>query len=357
MTKEELNNYIALEDCALVEAMKKIDINAKGVLFVVNENRELIGVVTDGDVRRWIIRTGKLDSQIHQLMNQLPKYVYEDARQQSNSLFGKYKITAIPVITKSGQLEDVIFPDHKDEVDKKNEHTLNDVPVVIMAGGKGTRLYPYTKILPKPLIPIGDIPIMERIINRFQEFGTQEFWITVNYRKNMIMSYFADLQEQYFLHYVEENQPLGTAGSLHLLQEKFHQPFIVTNCDILIQADYADIYRYHCESGNALTIVTALKNMVVPYGVIHPLENGGISSMEEKPKLSYFVNTGFYVLNEDLLEKVPQDMFFHMTDLADLLLKEGVQIGMYPISEESFLDMGEFEEMHKMERKLELKTE
>lgn len=357
MTREELSNYIAHEDCPLVEAMKKIDINAKGVLFVVNEKQELLGVVTDGDVRRWIIRTGKLDAQIHQMMNQLPKYVYEEAIEQGNLLFTKYKITAVPVITKSGQLTDVIFPNHGDKIIKKNENSLKDVPIVIMAGGKGTRLYPYTKILPKPLIPIGDIPIMERIINRFQEFGTQEFWVTLNYRKNMIMSYFSDLQEQYLLHYVEENQPLGTAGSLHLLQEKFHKPFIVTNCDILIQADYEDIYRHHCESGNALTIVTALKNMVVPYGVIHPLENGGIASMEEKPKLSYFINTGFYVLNAEMIEKIPQETFFHMTDLADLLLKEGGQIGMYPISEESFLDMGEFEEMHKMERKLELKTE
>lgn len=228
---------------------------------------------------------------------------------------------------------------------------------MIMAGGKGTRLYPYTKILPKPLIPIGDIPIMERIIGKFCEFGTTQFYATVNYRKNMIRSYFSEISKTYSLEYVEEDKPLGTAGSLQLIKEEFSQPFIVTNCDILIHADYEDIYRYHKEAGNELTIVTALKNIEVPYGVIHSSENGAVQSMEEKPKLSYFVNTGMYILNPALKKEIPEDTFFHMTDLADKLLAENRRVGMYPISEDSFLDMGEFEEMHRMEEKLNLKSE
>ena len=173
----------------------------------------------------------------------------------------------------------------------------------------------------------------------------------------MIKSYFADLAADYKIHYVEEDKPLGTAGSLCLIEAEFDKPFIVTNCDILINADYADIYKYHKESGNVLTIVSALKNIVVPYGVIHSKENGTVVSMEEKPKLSYFVNTGMYVLNPDLLKRIPKDTFYHMTDLTDLLLAEGKQVGMYPISEDSFLDMGEFEEMRRMEKKLNLKSE
>lgn len=150
---------------------------------------------------------------------------------------------------------------------------------------------------------------------------------------------------------------MGTAGGLRLIEESFEIPLIVTNCDILIHADYTDIYKYHKESGNELTIVTALKNIVVPYGVIRSSENGRIEAMEEKPKLSYFVNTGMYVLNPSLLEEIPKEQMFHMTDLADKLLKENRKVGMYPISEESFLDMGEFEEMHRMEEKLNLKSE
>ena len=265
---------------------------------------------------------------------------------------------ALPVLDSKGKIVDIVLEDEKVEATNGlDTRTLAQVPVVIMAGGKGTRLYPYTKILPKPLIPIGDIPIMERIIDKFLDYGVTDFYATVNYRKTMIKSYFADLAMDYSIEYVEEDKPLGTAGSLCLIEEEFDKPFIVTNCDILIHADYADVYKYHVESGNELTIVSALKNIVVPYGVIHSKENGTITSMEEKPKLSYFVNTGMYVLNPELLKKIPKDTFFHMTDLTDELLKEGKQVGMYPISEDSFLDMGEFEEMRRMEKKLNLKSE
>lgn len=223
-----------------------------------------------------------------------------------------------------------------------------------MAGGEGTRLYPYTKILPKPLIPIGDVPIVERIINKFVNFGAVDFYITLNYKKGMIKSYFSDLSPDYSVKYVEEERPLGTAGSLKLISEKFEKPIFVTNCDILINADYANIYKYHRESGNIMTIVTALKNIVVPYGVLKARSQGIVTSMEEKPRLSYFVNTGMYVLNPEVISMIPEDKFFHMTDLADNLLKEGLQVGMYPVSEDSFLDMGEFEEMKRMEEKLDL---
>ena len=191
---------------------------------------------------------------------------------------------------------------------------------------------------------------MERIINRFLDFGVQDFFATVNYRKNMIKAYFAENSAEYRLSYVEEEKPLGTAGSLRLLADRLAaQPFIVTNCDILFQ--------YHQDSGNELTIVTALKNIVVPYGVVHSRENGAVCAMEEKPKLSYFVNTGMYILGSGLIQEIPEDTFFHMTDLADKLMAENRKVGMYPISEDSFLDMGEFEEMRRMEQKLNLQSE
>jgi NDP-sugar pyrophosphorylase family protein len=151
---------------------------------------------------------------------------------------------------------------------------------------------------------------------------------------------------------VEEEEPLGTAGSLALIQEKFEQPVFVTNCDILIREDYSNIYQYHKDSGNELTIVSALKNIVVPYGVLHCSENGLIQSMEEKPKISCFINTGMYILNPELIREIPRNTFFHMTELAEQLMKEKRRVGMYPISEDSFLDMGEFAEMRRMEERL-----
>lgn len=357
MKTEQLMPFLISPDSTVVEALQKLDNNAKGILFVISTERKLEGVITDGDIRRWLIKTGELQGTVERIMNREPKVIYRKETGLANEFMIKHSITALPVVNSKGIISDIIFRELTERRETKQRSLLTGVPVVIMAGGKGTRLYPYTKILPKPLIPIGDIPIMERIIDKFRDFGIEEFFATVNYRKSMIKSYFAENAIDYQIHYVEEDKPLGTAGSLGLIKNPFDKPFIVTNCDILIHADYSDIYKYHKESGNELTIVTALKNIVVPYGVIHSSENGAIYSMEEKPKLSYFVNTGMYILNPKLLEDIPKDVCFHMTDLADKLLKEKRKVGMYPISEDSFLDMGEFEEMHRMEEKLNLKSE
>lgn len=357
MNFEQLMQFLVHEDCGIVEAMQKIDSNTKGILFVVGRDRKIMGVLTDGDIRRWIIKTGDLKASVGQVMNKNPKVIYRKDVSEAKEFMRQYSITALPVADADGILHDIIFMESEPEEKEEQQKSLKGVPVVVMAGGKGTRLYPYTKILPKPLIPIGDIPIMERIINRFSAYGIRKFYATVNYRKSMIKSYFSELQSEYEVCYVEEDKPLGTAGSLHLIREDFGRPLFVTNCDTLIDADYADIYKYHGKTGNELTIVTALKNIVVPYGVVNSSKNGAVESMEEKPKLSYFVNTGMYVMNPKLLREIPEDTFFHMTDLTDALLKQGRKVGMYPISEESFLDMGEFEEMRRMEEKISMKAE
>lgn len=359
MNSEQLKRFLSLGNITVVEAMQKIDANAQGVLFIIDDKQRLQGIVTDGDIRRWIIKTADLQAHVAGMMNKSPKFIYLKEMHTALDYMEKARIEILPVLDAQSRVADIIIKNTKSNIQMPHmdRQQLQDVDVVIMAGGKGTRLYPYTKILPKPLIPIGDVPIMERIIGRFCDYGVKHFIATLNYRKTMIRSYFADIMTNYQMDYVEENQPLGTAGSLRLITEGFNRPFIVTNCDILIDADYADIYRHHCESGNLLTIVTALKNIVVPYGVINAKENGIVESMEEKPKISYFVNTGMYVLNPELLDMIPQDAFYHMTDLADDLLRQGKAVGMYPISEDSFLDMGEFEEMRRMEQKLNLKAE
>lgn len=357
MKHEETRRFLTLETSSVVEAMQQIDATCHGILFIVDGQQRLTGVVTDGDIRRWLIKTGSLQEPISRFMNKNPKFIYKKELHLAQEMMAKHTITALPVLGNRGNVLDIVFREEVPKAVREQKEGLGDVSVVIMAGGKGTRLYPFTKILPKPLIPIGDIPIMERIIHKFCEYGARDFLATVNYKKSMIKSYFAENEHDYHIAYVEEEKPLGTAGSLCLIKREFERPFIVTNCDILIHADYEDIYRHHVESGSELTIVTALKNIVVPYGVIHPSENGAILSMEEKPKLSYFVNTGMYILNPGLLEEIPADTFFHMTDLSDRLLKQGRKVGMYPISEDSFLDMGEFEEMRRMEAKLNLKAE
>lgn len=357
MESDKCSAFIIEFNSTILEAMKKIDINAKGILFVVGRNKRLIGSITDGDIRRWIINNGCIQEKVTKAMNRAPKMIMKEDISFAQSIMKQYTITVLPVVDKFHKIIRIIFNDSV-RLDSLNSHKeLEGVPIVIMAGGKGTRLYPYTKILPKPLIPIGDIPISERIINRFLEFGANEFYMTLNYRKEMIKAYFADNSQKYNIHYIEENRPLGTAGSLRLIDQTIDKPFIVTNCDILIRADYGEIYEYHKKSGNELTIITALKNITIPYGVVLSGKKGIVKAMQEKPQVSYFINTGMYILNENILKEIPANMYFHMTDLAEKLLEQKRCIGVYPISEDSFLDMGEFEEMYRMEEKLNLSAE
>ena len=348
--KSDISKYIADEKMTVVDAMKQIDENARGIVFIVKEGR-LAGSLTDGDIRRYIIKSGDLADPVSSVMNRKPKFVFESDIENAAQIMKVKKVDSVPVIDTDRRIIDVLFSSetYKHSVNNK---ALSGTPVIIMAGGKGTRLYPFTKILPKPLIPIGDVPILERIINRFNSYGADDFYLTVNYKKEIIKSYFKELAHDYSITYVEEDKPLGTAGSIKLINKAFDRPIIITNCDILIEADYEKILKYHNESKNAMTIVSSLRNITIPYGVLHSAENGKITSMEEKPQLSYFINTGMYVLEPQYVELIPDDTFYHMPSLAEQLIAKGLNVGMYPISENSFLDMGEFEEMKKMEARV-----
>ena len=352
MEKERIDSFIGTRSLSIVDAMGKIDINSKGILFIVDENGSLVGSLTDGDIRRWLLKSGKITATVVEAMNPCPCTLTRamDALQ----IMKDKSITAIPIIDTNRNIVDICLLSDFEEDKQKGD--LSGVPVVVMAGGKGTRLYPYTKILPKPLVPIGDTPIVERITDYYAEFGIDLFYMTVNYKKAMIRSYFDDVEHQYDIKYVEEPKPLGTGGSIKLIKDKFDKPIFVTNCDALILADYYDIYQYHIRLGNDITIVSALKNFQVPYGVLHTGENGVLESMEAKPKFSYFINTGMYIINPELIDLIPDDTMFHMTHLVEKTMERGGKIGTYPVSEDSFLDMGELDEMKRMEEKLGLAT-
>ena len=350
---KDIQKFLGNKDITIVEAMRRIDENAKGIIYIVDENNCLIGALSDGDIRRWIIKTGDLKSPISNAMNDYVSYVMNNCVYEAMNIMNEKKITSVPVVDSRKKVVDIVFL-NGDNIANCSSDALVHVPVIVMAGGKGTRLYPYTKILPKPLIPIGEIPILERILNRFHDFGANKFYLTVNYKKEMIRSYFNELKPNYAIEYVEEDTPLGTAGSIRLIQKKFDAPVIVTNCDILIQADYGKILDYHKESKNDMTIVSSLKNITIPYGVITAEEQGRVVTMEEKPTMSHFINTGMYIVNPEHLDKIPNNTVFHMTHLAEKLLEEKMQVGMYPISENSYLDMGQFEEMKRMEEHLNL---
>lgn len=347
------DSFISNENINVVEALSKIDKCGYGILYIVNEKNQLIGAVSDGDIRRWIIKTNDLKASVSLYMNKSPKYVFEHERDKAASIAVKYPINSLPVLNNKREIIDIIvFKNNNDLTAEVKCKKDLDVPCVIMAGGKGTRLYPYTKVLPKPLIPIGDTPILERIMTRFSDYGVKKFYLTVNYKKNMIRSYFDEIKPNYEIVYVEEDKPLGTGGSIKLIHDSFDVPIIVANCDALINADYKDLYDFHVSSGNDITVVSSLKNITVPYGVLKTRENGELIEMEEKPKLSYFINTGMYIINPDTIKLIPDDKMYHMTHLVEDVKKNGGRVGMYPVSEDSFLDMGEFDEMRRMEEKL-----
>ncbi len=358
MSREQIPMFLGSRAMTVVDAMEKIDKNARGILFIVNEGGILLGSITDGDIRRWLIKTGDLNGAVTEAMHTNPKYVFEEEVFEADKIMNAETISVLPVLKKDMSVTDILFStDVLDCSTPDMKKNLSGIPVVIMAGGMGTRLYPYTKILPKPLIPIGETPIVERVLNCFLKYGIKEYYMTVNYKKSMIKSYFLELNPNYNIRYVEEDEPLGTGGSIKLIDEEFENPLFVVNCDALVFADYFDIYQYHVKVGNDITIVSSLKNITIPYGVLHSKENGQLTEIEEKPKLSYFINTGMYIINPSVIEKIPGNTVFHMTDLVDSVMRDKGKVGMYPISEDSFLDMGEFSEMRRMEEKLNIVSE
>lgn len=336
------------------EAIKKLDSVAKGILFVVSENDELIGSITDGDFRRWILKNGSMEESVEAIMNKNPIYLMEGDISSADEIMIEKSITAIPIINLDRNILDVKFLNKNVFIENKNK-SLKDVPIVIMAGGLGTRLYPYTKILPKPLIPIGDTPIIERIINKFCLYGGNDFYLTVNYKKNMIKSYFNEIEKDYTIDYVEEDKPLGTGGSLSLLKGKIDKTFFVSNCDILIEADYESILRHHKEKGYKVTVVSSVKNFQIPYGVFKLNDSGNINEIIEKPVYTFLINTGMYIIEPEVLNDIPEDKFYNLPDIVEQYMNSGVPVGVYPISEQSWMDMGQISEMKEMVERIEEK--
>lgn len=348
-----LEQYIVTGNISVVEAMKQMDENGSGILFITDEDRRLDKCLTDGDIRRWLIKTGQLNVNIFSIAQSDPKSLKKEKKDSAIQFMIDNRLKALPIVDDEDRIVDVIINKYtKKEVSLSEKHEIENTKVIIMAGGMGTRLYPYTKILPKPLIPIGEIPILERILNHYHQFGINSFYLVVNYKKDMIKAYFSDLKPAYELRFIDESKPLGTAGGIRLIKEEFDAPVIVTNCDILIETDYYNVMNFHISAQNDATIIGSLKSMYLPYGVLHTGENGTVISMEEKPKISHFINTGMYIVNPEFFRWIPDDTEFHMTDLIEMMIDKGKRIAMYPISEDSFLDMGEFEEMYQMEKKI-----
>ena len=250
----------------------------------------------------------------------------------------------MPVLDDEGKLVDVFFwNDLFLDGAKINDRKI-DLPVVIMAGGKGTRLKPLTNVIPKPLVPIGEKTILEEIMNQFEAIGCTVFYMSVNYKYDILEFYLNQLEHKYNINFFKEEKPLGTIGSVSLLKDKINTAFFVSNCDILIDQDFRDVYDYHVENKNDITIITAVKNFQIPYGVIETTTNGVMTGLTEKPEFNYMINTGVYILQPDLIYEIPENEFFHITHLMEKVKMRGGRIGCFPISENSWKDIGEWRE-------------
>lgn len=349
---KRIQERIVSPNATILEALKLMDALDKKLLLIVND-KKFVSILSAGDIQRAILKKIDLDTQISKILREHVRVAYStDSMEEVEKLMLLYRMEFCPVISEEEDLVDVHFWEDIFKDSKPEPAFQFDLPVVIMAGGFGTRLKPLTNVVPKPLIPIGDRTMLEEIFSRFDTYGVHDFFISVNYKASLIKFYLEELGLPYNISYLKEDEPRGTAGSLSLLRGKIDKTFFVTNCDIIIDQDYSEILNYHRETKNELTIVAALKHYQIPYGTLETGENGELIDIKEKPDQSVWVNTGMYILEPNLIDEIPETGFFHITELINNLKKEGRKIGVYPVSEGSWMDTGEWQEYDKTVQRL-----
>jgi len=338
-----VSQYLIQRNESIKKAIKLIDKGARKIIFVVDIKNKLYGALTDGNIRRWIIKTGGIEGKVEDICNKNPIFVNKDysIKQVKEILLSK-KIEAVPVVDKERKIKKILF--WSDIFQKKEkEYEQINLPVVIMAGGKGARLDPFTRILPKPLIPIDNKAIIEVIMDEYAKFGIKKFYITINHKAKIIKAYFEEQKSDYSLEFIEEDTPLGTAGALKLLENKVNTSFFVSNCDIIIKEDYSKIYDFHKENDYILTLVGSMQHHMIPYGVCEIEKGGTLKKINEKPEYDFLVNTGMYLLNPEVFRFIPNNKFYNITDLISVLKKNNYEVGVYPVSEKSWIDIGHWE--------------
>ena len=343
----KLQDLLLDEKASVKQAIEKLEKVRCKVVYVV-KGRKLLASISDGDVRRFTLKSGDVNQGIACIANYTPHAFYESDKNRWKKIFEQSELYSVPLINYNDEIVGVVF--RNGTVIKEQDQM--DIPVVMMAGGKGTRLHPYTKILPKALIPVGDIPISERIINRFYEYGCRDFFILVNHKSAMIRSYFDNIEKNYRIQYMEETEPLGTGGGLSLLKGLVTQDFVLTNCDILIDADYTSIYKIHLKKENFITMVLSEYDSKIPYGVVEMDQDNNYQKVIEKPTFQYLINTGVYIVNPRVIKDLPENTIIDFPDIIEKYKRQGERIGCYVIKESAYMDMGQFEELEKMKEKL-----
>ena len=315
-------------------------------VFIVDSDMHLEGIFTRGDLRQYMLSSNDLNVPLADVMNRNP--ITFHSVKAANAYSQKQKLVVYPIVSREKKLTDVIYNTWDVIAEASESKCLEDVPLVIMAGGLGTRLYPLTKILPKALIPIGDLTITERIIHNFEIWGCKEVYLILNHKADMIKAYFNELEKDYNVHYLQEEKFLGTGGGLSLLKGFIQKTFILTNCDVLVNADFDCVMKTHYHNGNVITFVGAMKNIPIPYGIIDTNAQGESTGLREKPDVSFLTNTGVYVCEPNVIKELDENCFCHITDIAQKYMDQGNKVGVFPVTENVWLDMGQFKEMKDM---------
>ena len=330
---KRIESFFVSPYTSLIDVLKKIDESENKIAFVVDDSNVLLGVITDGDIRRFLIKGNKLDCICLDFMRTDYKFVFCDEIHKAKILVDKKIATYIPILDKHKKIIDIYYQK------KLSRYEIIKNPVVFMAGGKGKRLMPFTKNCPKPMLKIGGKPILERLLEKSIKSGFQTFYFSVNYLKNQIIDYFKNGEKWGVeINYLIEEKPSGTVGSLSLIKEKIEKPIVVVNGDVLTSLDYKTLIDFHDNNHSKATICSREYVMSVPFGVLNS-DGIKLKSFAEKPSFTFQVNAGIYVINPDLLKLINKNEFMDMPDLIKKSQNKDYKVNIFPIYE-NWLDIG-----------------
>jgi len=338
-----MNKLVLDQEANFDEAIKLLDKNGNGVLPVVDENNIFIGLITDGDIRKAILNK-KLD--LEHIINRKPyKLNIDSSKQKIISYLKKIHRRHMPLVDNQNIFIKMFTLDEEEFNNKPNW-------VVIMAGGLGTRLGELTKNTPKPMLKVGEKPMIEHIIDMFVSHGFKKFMLSVNYKAEVIKEYFKDGSEfGVEIKYLEETKRLGTGGALSLIDFELTSPFFVTNGDVLSSIDYEELLEFHNREKSDATMCIRKDSYKIPYGVIEIDEDNNIENMIEKPTNNFFINMGIYVLNPEVLDYIPNDEYFGMPSLFEILNSKEKATKSYQVND-YWIDVGRPSDYEKINKDL-----
>lgn len=328
-------------DATVREAWEVIDRGAMQIALVVEASGHLLGTVTDGDIRRAVLRGGGLDVAITEVMNANPTTgLAEEPHESWQRTMHRHSLRHLPILDAQGGIVDLV----QYSMPLEPERTT---PVVLMAGGLGTRLRPLTEVTPKPMLPVGPKPVLETIIENFAAQGFVNIYLCLNYKGDMIRAHFGDGQRLgVHITYLQEDRRLGTAGALSLLPARPDEPVIVMNGDLLTKVDFVRLLEFHQRQGFVATMAMREHQQQVPYGVLKIGDSYEVRELVEKPVERYYVNAGIYILDPATLDLVPQQKFYDMPTLFNTLMEQGQRVGGFPLRD-YWVDIGRLEDLER----------